>query len=47
LEDLGIDGKITAKWFFEKWDEEAWTGLLCLRGRWWGLVNMVINRWLQ
>jgi hypothetical protein len=31
LEDLGVDRKIILKWIFEKWDEEAWTGFLCLR----------------
>jgi len=28
LEDIGVDGRITLKWIFNKWDEEAWTGLL-------------------
>jgi hypothetical protein len=30
LEDLGIDWKIILKWIFNKWDGEAWTGLLWL-----------------
>jgi hypothetical protein len=27
----GVDGKIILKWFFKKWDWEAWFGLLWLR----------------
>jgi hypothetical protein len=30
LEDLGVDGKIL-NWIFNKWDVEAWNGLLWLR----------------
>jgi len=26
LEDLDMDGRITAKWISKRWDEEAWTG---------------------
>jgi len=28
LEDLSIDWRITVKWIFKKWDEQAWMGLV-------------------
>jgi len=31
LGDMGVDRRIILKLIFKKWDEEAWTGLLCLR----------------
>ena len=31
LEDPGVDGRITLKPVFEKWDGEALTGLIWLR----------------
>jgi hypothetical protein len=29
--DRGVDGRITSKWIFKKWDEGTWTGLSWLR----------------
>jgi hypothetical protein len=31
LEDPGMDGRITLRWIFNKWDGEVWTGLIWLR----------------
>ena len=31
LEALGMDGRITLRWIFSKWDRGAWTGLIWLR----------------
>jgi len=40
LEDLGVDGSITLKWMFKKWD---WIALAQDRGWWRSLVNAVMN----
>jgi hypothetical protein len=31
FEDPGIDGRITLRWIFRKWDVGTWTGLIWLR----------------
>jgi len=31
LEDPGVDGRITGRWIFRKWDVGAWTGSIWLR----------------
>jgi hypothetical protein len=31
FEAPGVDGKVTLRWIFKKWDGEAWTGLSWLR----------------
>ena len=31
MEDLGVHGRIILKRIFQKWDGEAWTGLIWLR----------------
>jgi hypothetical protein len=28
LEDTGVDGRITLRWIFRKWNVGAWTGLI-------------------
>jgi hypothetical protein len=44
LEDLGIDGRITAEWISNRWDGEAWTEWMWFRtDRWPAIVNVVMN----
>jgi len=31
LEDLSIEETIILEWILKKWDEMAWTSLICLR----------------
>jgi len=31
VERPSVDGKAILKWIFQKWDGEAWTGLIWLR----------------
>jgi hypothetical protein len=31
MDDLDIDGWIALKWFFKKFNREAWTGVIWLR----------------
>jgi len=31
LEDPGVDGRITLRWIFRKWDVRTWTGSMWLR----------------
>jgi hypothetical protein len=47
LEDPGEDGRIILKWIIKKWDWGEggmdWIDLAQDRGRWWALVNAVMN----
>jgi hypothetical protein len=44
LKDTGIDGRITLRWIFRKWDGNMdWIDLAQDRDSWWALVNAVMN----
>jgi hypothetical protein len=44
LGDPGIDGRITLRWFFRKWDGDMdWIELVQDRDKWRELVNAVMN----
>jgi hypothetical protein len=44
LRDSSIDGRIILKWIFRKWSEGMdWIDVDGGRGRWWDLVNAVMN----
>jgi hypothetical protein len=46
--DPDIDGRITLRWVFRKWDSGGmdWIELAQDRDRWRALVNEVINLWV-
>jgi hypothetical protein len=47
LGDAGIDGRIILKWIFKTWDGGMdWIELAQDRGKWWALVNVVMNLWV-
>jgi hypothetical protein len=44
LEDLGVDGRITLKWTFKKWDGGMeWIDLAQERNRWRAVMNAVMD----
>jgi hypothetical protein len=48
LEDLGKDGRILRIDFRTvTWDVVEWIQLVLGRGKWWVLLNMVMNLWVQ
>jgi len=43
LEDPSVDGRITIRWIFRKWDVGVWIELAQDRDRRRALVNAVVN----
>jgi len=44
LEDLSVHGRIILKWFAKNRDgRTGWIDLAEKRGKWWALVNAVMN----
>ena len=45
LEDPGVDGRIILRWISRKWDRGGmgWVELAQDRGKWWAVVNLVMN----
>jgi len=45
LGDSSVGGRIILNWIFRKWAGRSWTGLNLaeVRGRWWALVDAVMN----
>jgi hypothetical protein len=44
FKDSGVDGRIILKWIFKQWDGGMdWIDLAQGRGRWWAVVNTVMN----
>jgi hypothetical protein len=45
LGDPDVDGRIILKWIFKKWygGRMDWIELAQDRGRWWAVVNAVVN----
>ena len=48
MEDPGVDGRITIKWIFMKWDGDmGWIDVAQNRDKWRALVNGVIKIWVR